>query len=674
MKKYEYNINNLDCANCARKLEEKLNKRDDLSDVIVNFNTCKLIYSSDKDYSIKELNAIVKKYEPDANVSNSEEGSEEFHLSILIIGVALGLLAYFCNFNNTIKIIIFVIAYLLLLHRVIIKAFKLLVKSNVADENILITISCLGAFFLGEYLEGIMVIGLYTIGKILEAKALNKSRSEIKNLILLKVPYANLKENNEIKKINVEEIKLNDILVVKKGEKIPTDGIIIKGESMLDTSMLTGESEEVNVRENDEVLSGSINKKNVLEMKVTKEYHDSTIAKILNLLENATNKKAKTETFIAKASKVYTPIVIILAILVIVLLPLLFNMAYSESIYRGLTFLVIACPCAIAISVPLAYFNGIGISSKNGILIKGSNYLDNLSMVKKIIFDKTGTITNGSFEVEEIDVLDNNYTKDEIIEILCKGESLSNHPIAKSILKLIDKKVNNKDVVDFKEIDGGISFKIKDKYIKIGNKKICDCEHEAVLHLNINDHHVASITINDGIKDNAEEAIKYFKDNNIKTYMFTGDKKNIATVIGEKLDIDEIKYEMLPTDKYKHYEEIENDDVTIFVGDGINDSPVLKRANIGISMGNVGSDIAIDASDIVIMNDDLMKIPKAIEISKYVKSIIKQNLIMAFVIKIGVLILSTLGLVDMWMAVFADTGVTVLTILNTLRILRKNVN
>ena len=671
MKKFEYNISNLDCANCARKLEENLNKRDDLVDVIVNFNTCKLFYSSEREYTIKELNEIVKKYEPDAKVSKEEENREEFYSSILIIGIVLGLLAYFINFPNVIKIIIYAIAYLLLLYRVMIKAYKLLIKSHIVDENILITISCLGAFFLGEYLEGIMVIGLYTIGKILESRALNKSRGEIKNLISLKIPFANLKKGNETKSINVEEIKLGDILVVKKGEKIPTDGIIIKGESILDTSMLTGESEEVTVKEKDLVLSGSINKGNILEMKVTKKFQDSTIAKILSLLENATNKKAKTETFINKASRVYTPIVIILAILVIILLPLLFNMTYGESVYRGLTFLVIACPCAIAISVPLAYFNGIGISSKNGILIKGSNYLDNLSAVKNIILDKTGTITNGSFVVEEIEILDDNYTKDELIDIMCKGESFSNHPIAKSIMKLTDKKINNKDVVDFKEIDGGISFKINNDDIKIGNKKICNCEHEAVLHLNINNHHVASIMINDGIKENTEEAIKYFKDNNIKTYMFTGDKKEIAKAIGEKLGIDEIKYEMLPTDKYKYYEEIENNDITIFVGDGINDSPVLKRANIGISMGIVGSDIAIDASDIVIMNDDLMKIPKAMEISKYVKSIIKQNLIMAFIIKIGVLILSTLGLVNMWMAVFADTGVTVLTILNTLRILRK---
>jgi Cd2+/Zn2+-exporting ATPase len=671
MKKYVCNINNLDCPNCARKLEEKLNNRDDLNEVIVNFNTKKLIYKSDKDYSISEINNIVKSYEPNAKITKDIEQAKEFHLSFLLIGVTLGLMAYFINFPSYIKTILFIIAYILLLHRVFIKAIKLLINSHTLDENILITISCVGAYLLGEPLEGMMVIGLYTIGKILEEKALNKSRKEIENLVTLKIPYANLKKNNEVIKVNVEDIKVGDLLIIKKGEKVPVDGIVVEGNSSIDTSMLTGESEEVLVNKSSEVLSGSINKGNVITMKATKIYSESVVSKILDLLENATNSKAKTETIVSRISKFYTPIVIVLAILVIVLLPLLFNMSYNDSIYRGLTFLVIACPCAIAISVPLSYFIGIGVSGRNGILVKGSNYLDNLSLVKKIVFDKTGTITSGEFKVEDIIVTDKKYTKQEVIDILCKGESLSNHPIARSIMKLSKNKVNNKDVTNFKEIDGGISYNIKNDKIKIGSKKICNCDIETTLHLNINGKHVASIIINDGIKDNVNETIDYFKNNNIKTYMFTGDKKDIANEIGNKLGIDEIKAEMLPTDKYSCYEEIRNDDITIFVGDGINDAPVLKRADIGISMGNLGSDIAIDASDIVIMNDELNKIPRAINISKYVRKIIKQNLIFAISVKIIVLILSTLGLVNMWLAVFADTGLTLLTILNSLRILKK---
>ena len=671
MKRYEFNIKNLDCPNCARKLEEKLNNRDDLSDVIVNFNTCKLIYKSDKDFSISEINKIVKNIEPDATITKDEEHHHEFHLSILIIAILLGLLAYFIAFPNYIKICLYIITYILLLYKVFIKAIKLLFNSHIVDENILITISCVGAFILGEYLEGMMVITLYTIGKLLEEKALNKSRKEIENLVTLKVPFANLKTKDNVIRVNVEDIKVGDKLVVKKGEKIPVDGIVMEGESILDTSMLTGESEEVKIKEKDEILSGSINKGNVIVMKADKVYSESVVSKILELLSNATNKKAKTETFVAKASKIYTPIVILLAVMVILLLPLLFNMSYSESVYRGLTFLVIACPCAIAISIPLSYFTGIGVSGRNGILIKGSNYLDNLSYVKNIIFDKTGTLTSGEFRIEDIEIIDKKYQKDEIINILCKGESLSNHPIAKSILKLQKGKIDNKNVKNFKEIDGGISYEINNDKISVGSKKICNCDIETMLHLNINGKHVASIIINDGIKENANNVIDYLKENNINTYIFTGDKKDIAKEISKRLNIDNYKYEMLPTEKYQAYERVSKDGITIFVGDGINDSPVLKRADIGISMGSIGSDIAIDASDIVIMNDDLDKIPKAIDISKYVNKIIKENIIFALSVKIIVLILSTFGLVNMWLAVFADTGLTLLTIINTLRILKK---
>ena len=673
MNKYRYNINNLDCAGCAREIEEKLNKNKKFKNVVVNFNTSKISYESECDISIEELNSIIKKIEPEASISKEVEEKKEYHLSILIISILIAVVANFLIKENNLKIILFIISYVLLLYRTTINAIKLLFKSRTINENALITISCIGAFIIGENMEGIMVIALYTIGKILEEKALNNSRKSIKELLDIKQGYANLKKDEEVHKIEIEDVKVGDILIVKKGEKIPVDGIVVKGSTLIDSSALTGESELVKIEEGMKVLSGSINNYHVIEVKATSLFKDSTVSKILNLLEEATDKKTKTETIVSKISKIYTPIIIILAILVITLLPLFFDLSYKESLYRGLTFLVISCPCAIAISVPLSYFTGIGVASKKGILIKGSNYLDNLSNAKSIIFDKTGTLTDGTFNVKDINIIDKKYKKDEIIDILIKGESLSNHPIAKSILKLTDKKIDNSDVLEFREIEGkGISFKLNNQKIIIGNKSLCDCIHDATLHLNIDGSHVASITISDGIKENTKKTIDELKKRNIKTYMFTGDKKDIAIEIGEKLGIDSLKYEMLPTDKYHFFEEVrENDGITIFVGDGINDAPTLKRADIGISMGGVGSDSAIEASDIVLMKDDLIKISQAIDISFYTKKIIKQNLLFAIMVKLIILILSVLGLANMWLAVFADTGVTLITILNTLRIIKR---
>ncbi len=678
MKKYKYNINNLDCANCAREIEEMLNDNDNFNNVVVNFSTCKISYESDKDYTLEELNTLIKSVEPEAYITLNEKEKEdndtkEYHLSILIMALVIGLLGYFLSLPNFLKVILYIISYGLLLYKTTLNAVKLLKKGNGINENLLITVSCLGALMIGEVLEGMMVIALYTIGKILEEKAINNSRKSIKDLLDIKEPFANLLENKKIIRVPVEEVKIGDILVVKKGDKVPVDGVIIKGNSDLDTSALTGESDLVRVNTNDEVLSGSINMGDVLRIKATSIFSNSTVAKILELLEGATDKKTKTENMVTKFSRVYTPIIIGLAILITIMLPLVFKVPFKISIYRALTFLVISCPCAIAISVPLSYFTGIGVASKKGILVKGSNYLDNLSNTTRIIFDKTGTLTNGTFTVEKIEVLEGKYTKEEVIDILTKGESLSNHPIAKSILKLKKEKIDNSDVKNFQEIEGnGISFTLNKKRILIGNSKLCSCDVDTDLHLNINGKHVASVIINDGIKENAKETITILKANNIKTYMFTGDKKAVALNIGKKLGLDEIKYEMLPQDKFKAFEAITNkNDVTIFVGDGINDAPVLKRADIGISMGGVGSDSAIEASDIVLMSDELSKIPLAIRISKYTKKIIKENLLFAMMTKVIILLLSVLGFANMWLAVFADTGVTLLTILNTLRIMKR---
>ena len=676
MKKYKYNINNLDCANCAREVLESLNENKDFKNVIVNFNTKKLIYESDKEFTLPELNRLVKKVEPDAFITDEEVNiKKEYHFSILVVGVIIGLIGYFVKMPTYLKWILYVISYSMLLYRCIINSLKLLIKSKTINENLLITVSCLGALALKNVLEGIMVITLYTIGKILEEKAINNSRNSIKDLMDLTDKTVNIKVGKEVKNILVEDVKVGDILLVKKGEKIGVDGIIKSGTSSIDSSMLTGESEPVFIKEGDKVLSGSINLGDIILVEVTSTFEDSTVSKILEMLESATDKKTKTETIVSKGSKIYTPVVLVLSILVMIVLPL-FGVNLSSSIYRGLTFLVISCPCAIAISVPLSYFTGIGVCSKNGILVKGSNYLDSLSSAKNIIFDKTGTLTNGTFKVTSIDIKDeektDEYNKDDIMEILLMGESLSDHPIAKSIMSTSGKFVDNSRVENYKEISGkGITFVLDGKQVSIGNNKIDECTETASIHMHINGKHVASIFINDGIKENTSSVIKSLQKNDIKTYMFTGDKKDVALEIGGMLGIDEIKYEMLPTDKFKAYESVEKSGLTIFVGDGINDAPVLKRSSVGISMGSVGSDQAIEASDIVILNDDLEKIPLGISISKYTKHIIKENLIFAIGVKAVILVLSVLGLASMWLAVFADTGVTLLTILNTLRIIKK---
>lgn len=676
MKKYKYNINNLDCANCAREVLESLNENKDFKNVIVNFNTKKLIYESDKEFTLPELNKLVKEVEPDAFITDEEANiKKEYHFSILVVGVIIGLIGYFVKMPTYLKWILYVISYSMLLYRCIINSLKLLIKSKTINENLLITVSCLGALALKNVLEGIMVITLYTIGKILEEKAINNSRNSIKDLMDLTDKTVNIKVGKEVKNILVEDVKVGDILLVKKGEKIGVDGIIKSGTSSIDSSMLTGESEPVFIKEGDKVLSGSINLGDVILVRATSTFEDSTVSKILEMLESATDKKTKTETIVSKGSKIYTPVVLVLSILVMIVLPF-FGVSLFSSIYRGLTFLVISCPCAIAISVPLSYFTGIGVCSKNGILVKGSNYLDSLSSAKNIIFDKTGTLTNGTFKVTGIDIKDeektDEYNKDDIMEILLMGESLSDHPIAKSIMSTSGKFVDNSRVENYKEISGkGITFVLDGKQVSIGNNKIDECTETASIHMHINGKHVASIFINDGIKENTSSVIKSLQKNDIKTYMFTGDKKDVALEIGGMLGIDEIKYEMLPTDKFKAYESVEKSGLTIFVGDGINDAPVLKRSSVGISMGSVGSDQAIEASDIVILNDDLEKIPLGISISKYTKHIIKENLIFAIGVKAVILVLSVLGLASMWLAVFADTGVTLLTILNTLRIIKK---
>ena len=679
LKKYKYRLNNLGCANCANKIEERLKKENNLSDVVVNFSSLTLSFMSNDDIKIEDISNIVTKIEPEVVVTKIDEEVKEtkknYNLIRLIIGVIIALLGLYVNFNNEIinKILI-IVSYVILLYRTLKIAVKMLIKSHTINENALITISAIGAYFVDKQMEGLMVITLYEIGKILEEKAVNNSRNSIKDLMNIKQDFANKVVGDKTKVINVEDVKINDILIIKKGEKIPVDGIVVEGETKLNLFSLTGESDLVNKKENDEVLSESINEGKVIKIKATKLFNDSTVSKILSLIEDATDKKSKTETFVAKMAKYYTPIVLIISVITFICFILFTDLTTYESIYRALVFLVISCPCAIAISVPLSYFTSIGVSSKNGILVKGSNYLDLLSRVNKIVFDKTGTLTSGAFKVTSFNLLDSSYSENYILKLYALGENLSNHPIAKSIMNYVNIDVNEK-VKNHKEIEGlGVSYTYDDKKIKIGNNKMFDLKDDGSLniYLSIDDKIVSSLTINDGIKEGVENTLSELSKKGIETYMFTGDSKENALSISEKLNIDKVYYELLPTEKYEKLEELLNDkDVVAFIGDGINDAPSLKRADIGISMGSIGSSSAIEASDIVIMDDDISKINKAISISNKVKRIIKENLVFSIGVKILILVLSTIGIANMWQAVFADVGVTIISILNTLRIMKK---
>ena len=686
MKNYKYILEGLDCASCAKKVEDKIASTDGYEDVTVNFSTLKLSFKTNKNNPKKEIIEIVKALEPDVNVVDMEESNkkndskESFHIARIIIGILIYFLGTKLNFNTNIQIVLIIVSIIILLSRTIKKAF-MQIRKGVLDENALITISVIGACLVNKVMEGVMVITLYEIGKILESKAISKTRKSISDLMNIKPEYANLKNGEEYQQVNPEEVNVGDIILVKTGEKIPLDGIVLKGEAELDNSALTGESAFVKVKEKSKVLSGAINVQGILEIKVEKNYENSTVSQILNLVENATDKKAKTETFVAKAAKIYTPIVLGLALLVAIFMPILIKgSTYYDSIYKALIFLVISCPCSIAISVPLSYFSGIGKASKKGILIKGSDYLDGIKDIGQILFDKTGTITTGKFKVSKIKTYNGKYSENEILNYFAMGESFSNHPLAKSILEMVNDEIDTTKVKDFEEISGkGLKYTYNNMEIKIGNAEFVDSKEKidekgTILYLKIEDEITGGIVLTDEIKSDAKETIKQLKELGIKTKMLTGDKKEVATRIAKEVNIDEVKSEMLPQDKYNELEKVLDNNITekkvAYVGDGINDSPVLARADIGISMGGIGSNSAIEASDMVIMTDELKKIIEAIEISKKTNRIIKENLIFSIGVKILILLLSILGIADMWEAVFADVGTTLITIFNTIRILK----
>lgn len=696
MKKYEYEIAGLDCAACANEIQEGLNKNPEIKNANVNFAKMKLTYETDT-LSKEGIEKIVQSIEPEVELLEVNSKSKDLknekaqkenrkklwlHILRLVIGIIVAGVGLYVPMPQITFTIFIALGYAILLFKTAKNAVKLLFKSKTINENLLITISCIGAYLVGKSSEGLMVIILYEIGKILEEKAINKTRKSISDLMDIKPEYANLKKGDEIEIVEPSEVKVGDIVVAKQGEKIPLDGVVVKGTASLNTASLTGESKPQDVDENDIVLSGSIVLEGLLEIKVTEKYENSTVSKILELVENATDKKAKTETFVNKAAKIYTPIVIGIAILVGIFLPLISNVTYggeNGSIYRALIFLVISCPCAIAISVPLCYFSGIGKSSKEGILIKGSDYLDELKDVKEIVFDKTGTLTKGQFGISKIEVYSDKYVENDVLKYVVWGESYSNHPIAKSIVRNA-KNVETKKVENYEEITGkGIKYNIDGKTVLAGNSSLVGKEDEVAestkIYLKIDDELVGSILLKDEAKHGTKEAIQALNSRGIVTKMFTGDNKKAAKQIAEELGISEFEAEMLPDQKYSELEkELEKYKGTngkvAFVGDGINDSPVLARADVGISMGGVGSGSAIEASDIVVMTDSIDRIDCAIDISKKTSKIIKQNLIFSIGVKIVVLVLSVFGVANMWEAVFADVGATLITVLNSLRILK----
>ena len=610
--------------------------------------------------------------------------NKEINLFFLdVIGIIVFLMAYFIpGIKFNLRIGMYIVSYALIGFDIFKKAIKHLFRKDMFDENLLMTIATIGALFIGEYIEGVAVLLLYKIGEFLQDKAVDTSKEKIKKAIDIRAKYANVIKNGKVEKVDPETLEIDDIVVVKNGEKIPTDGVISKGNTRLDTSSLTGESVPKEVAKNDEVLSGMINLGEVIEIKVTKAFKDSTASKILDLIENARESKSKTENFITKFSKIYTPTVIVIAILIAMSFPSIFGIGFADSLNRALIFLVVSCPCALVISVPLGFFVGMGSCSKKGILIKGSNYLDALSSVDTVAFDKTGTLTKGVFKITKINNK-SDMSDDEILEYLALCESYSNHYIAKSILTSYGKEIDKERIKEHSEIAGhGIKAVIDGKEVLAGNKSLMDSQNikaevedtvGTVIYIAIDKKYSGNVVLSDELKDNVLEL-----SNNLKricgiknTVLLTGDKENVAKKVAEEIKFNNVYGELLPQDKVEIVEKLKQGTKkkVAFVGDGINDSPVLASADVGISMGN-GSDIAIDTSDIVLMTDEPHKLVECIKISKKTKSVVIQNIVFALSIKVIVLLLSAMGIATMWEAIFADVGVSLLAIFNSIRIFK----
>lgn len=684
-------LQNLDCANCAGKIEKRLNELDELSNVKLNFATSTLSFEqkSEKNLLDKIENEIQKIEKQVLIIKDETKKQRTFWellnkklLLITIISIILTFISYNYVSNKNLQLILYVTAYLLVGRDVIFQAIKNIKNGKVFDEHFLMSIATIGAFALGEYVEGIAVMLFYQIGEMFQAVAVNNSRDNINALIDIKPEFANVKEGENIIQKTPENVKIGDTILVKVGEKVPVDGILLSKKCSFDTSTITGEFKPKTINENEELISGYINISNASYIKVKSLYKDSTIAKIVELIENAASKKASAEKFISKFAAVYTPIVVIFAVLLSTLPPLFIQGAvFTDWIERGLIFLVISCPCALVVSVPLSFFSAIGAISKRGVLVKGANYVEKLTEIRNIVFDKTGTLTHGVFEVT--DIKSKLLPEDELLKLAAYSESFSTHPIALSIVKAYGKEIDLKHIITHEEFGGmGIKAIVDNKEVLIGNTKLLtkfNIQHDDVkenlsaILIAIDNVFAGYIVVDDIIKTEAKSIISELKKLNInKTYMLTGDKKEVALNVATALGIDEVKYELLPQEKLTYFEKIkkQTNQPTAFVGDGINDAPTLANADLGIAMGGIGSDLAVKSADIILLNDNIQSIVDAIKIAKKTKTIVYQNIVFIMIVKIGFLFLGAGAIIGMKEAIFADVGVALLAIFNSMRILR----
>lgn len=684
-------VTGLDCASCANKIETVLSQTEGILGAQVNLIANQITISFQEGYNQDELfeNAqiIVDQIEPGAKLlRQTEEAPLEHHQKWDIIKILVALVLFgvglWVGEDSVFYIPIFILAYVIVGLEIVYKAIKNLFQGNWFDENFLMSIATVGAFGIKEYPEAVAVMLFYQIGEWFQDLAVNRTRRSIKGLLSIKPEVANVKRDDQIIEMKVEQVKVDEIIVIKPGERIPLDSVVIKGQSSLDTKALTGESVPRDVEVGDSVLSGCINLDGYLTAKVVKPASESTINKVLELVQNAASKKAPTEKFITKFARYYTPVVTLLALALAILPPLLIEGAtFTDWLYRAFIFLVISCPCALVISIPLGFFGGIGAASKQGVLIKGGNYLEALNRITVGIFDKTGTLTKGNFKVEQIKSF-SSYNEIDLLEISAHVESFSNHPIAKSVVSAYNKPVNQELVSEISEISGhGMIGIYQNKKVLIGNQKLMKRESisfedsnttGSLLYIAIDGEYVGQIVVKDEIKPDSAKTIKWLKQMGIKTIMLTGDKQAVADEVGTQLGIDEVYAELLPEDKLTQVERVLNkqEGHVFFVGDGINDTPVLARADLGIAMGGMGSDAAIEVSDIVIMNDETSKLITAIKVAKKTRQIVWQNIIFALGVKLLFLTLGAFGEATMWEAVFADVGVSVLAILNAFRVLR----
>ena len=685
-------LEGLDCPNCAAKIENEVKKLAKIENARVNFLTKTLLYESkeNKAEELKKIEKIVKKIEPNISIreiieekENSEEDEENDNKKRIIylsIGGIIFATAFFIELP-WLRFLLFLIAYFISGWRVLIGFLKNFVKGNLFDEKFLMSVATIGAFTIGQFAEAVAVMLFYETGEFFQDLAVDNSKKSIKSLLDLRPDYANVMRNGKILNVPAKEIKIGEIVLIKPGERVPFDGVIVKGQTSVDTSTLTGESIPRFLEEGDEILSGFVNLEGTISIRVKRKLSESTISRILKLVEESAAKKSKTEKFITQFAKYYTPIVVFSAIILAIIPPLFDNFSFSTWIYRALIFLVISCPCALVLSLPLTYFAGIGKSSKEGILVKGGNYMEALKKIQTVIFDKTGTLTEGIFEVSKVEP-QNGFKKEDVLKIAASAEIYSDHPIALSIKKAYGKETNEKLIDEHREILGhGVYAKVKGKEIIVGNEKLMKKYGieipkidfpGTIVYVVLDGYLVGYIGISDRIKSEAVEAIEKLRKLGVKKIvMLTGDNSKIAERVAKGLELDEYWAELLPDEKVKKFENIK-EGLTAFVGDGINDAPILSRADVGISMGGLGSDAAIESSDVVIMDDNLLKIPRAIIISKKTSKIAWQNVALVLAVKILFLILGALGFISMWGAIFADVGVALLAVFNSIRILIKD--